>query len=94
MEVMETEMMIPGPIPHQQGVAVSHDGCRMTWYRYGSGGRVVVFVPTWNLVDARVVGHQVEYLEERFTVITYDPRGASRGPRSTSSTSGNYVNGG
>jgi len=78
---METERMIPRPIPREQGVAVSKDGCRITWYRYGSGDRVVLFVPTWNLVDARVVGHQVEYLAERFTVITYDPRGAGASDR-------------
>lgn len=74
-------MMIPRPIPHQQGVAVSKDGCRIAWYRYGSGDRVVVFVPTWNIVDARVVGHQVAYLAERFTVVTYDPRGAGASDR-------------
>jgi aminoacrylate hydrolase len=32
-------------------------------------------VPTWNVVDARVVGHQVVALEPHATVITYDPRG-------------------
>ncbi len=35
-------------------------GCGIAWYRYGRGDRVVVFFPTWNIVDARVVGHQVE----------------------------------
>ncbi len=67
--------MIPKPVPRDQGVAVSKDGCRIAWYRYGTGDPVVLFVPTWNLVDARVVGHQVEYLAERCTVITHDPRG-------------------
>jgi pimeloyl-ACP methyl ester carboxylesterase len=38
-------------------------------------------VPTWNLVDARVVGHQVAALESRATVVTYDPRGAGASER-------------
>ncbi len=56
-------------------------GCGIAWYRYGRGDRVVVFFPTWNIVDARVVGHQVEYLAERCTVITYDPRGSGASDR-------------
>ena len=65
VKITETEVMIPRPIPREQGMAVSKDGCRIAWYRYGSGDRVVVFVPTWNIVDARVAGHQVAYLAER-----------------------------
>jgi hypothetical protein len=42
------------------GTATSADGTRIAWYRYGGGERTIVFVPTWNLVDARVVGHEVE----------------------------------
>jgi pimeloyl-ACP methyl ester carboxylesterase len=38
-------------------------------------------VPTWNLVDARVVGHQVAALESHATVLTYDPRGAGDSDR-------------
>jgi pimeloyl-ACP methyl ester carboxylesterase len=44
-------------------MATSADGTRIAWYRYGEGERTVLFVPTWNLVDARVVGHQVVALE-------------------------------
>jgi pimeloyl-ACP methyl ester carboxylesterase len=40
-----------------------------------------LFVPTWNLVDARVVGHQVAALESHVTVLTYDPRGAGASER-------------
>jgi pimeloyl-ACP methyl ester carboxylesterase len=57
-------------------MATSADGTRIAWYRYGEGERTVLFVPTWNLVDARVVGHQVVALEPHATVLTYDPRGA------------------
>ncbi len=38
-------------------------------------------MPTWNLVDARVVGHQVAALEPYATVLTYDPRGAGASDR-------------
>lgn len=38
-------------------------------------------MPTWNLVDARVVGHQVAALEPHANVLTYDPRGAGASER-------------
>lgn len=41
-------------------------------------------MPTWNFVDARVVGHQVATLEPHATVVTYDPRGAGASERPTS----------
>ena len=41
----------------------------------------MLFVPTWNIVDARVVGHQVAALEPHATVVTYDPRGAGASGR-------------
>jgi pimeloyl-ACP methyl ester carboxylesterase len=62
-------------------VATSRDGTRIAWYRYGGGDRSILFVPTWNLVDARVVGHQVAALEPYATVVTYDPRGAGASDR-------------
>ena len=62
-------------------MATSADGTRIAWYRYGNGDRAVLFVPTWNIVDARVVGHQVAALEPHATVITYDPRGAGASER-------------
>lgn len=62
-------------------MATSADGTRIAWYRYGSGERAVLFVPTWNIVDARVVGHQVAALEPHATVVTYDPRGAGASER-------------
>ena len=62
-------------------MATSADGTQIAWYRYGNGDRAVLFVPTWNIVDARVVGHQVAALEPHATVITYDPRGAGASER-------------
>jgi pimeloyl-ACP methyl ester carboxylesterase len=62
-------------------MATSADGTRIAWYRYGGGERAVLFVPTWNIVDARVVGHQVAALEPHATVVTYDPRGAGASDR-------------
>lgn len=62
-------------------MATSADGTRIAWYRYGGGERTILFVPTWNLVDARVVGHQVAALESYAHVLTYDPRGAGASER-------------
>lgn len=62
-------------------MATSADGTQIAWSRYGGGERAVLFVPTWNLVDARVVGHQVAALESHATVVTYDPRGAGASER-------------
>lgn len=75
--------MIPRPTPRAQGVATSDDGARIAWYRYGAGEPVVLFVPTWNLVDARVWGSQVRDLQDECTVITYDPRGNGASDRPT-----------
>ncbi len=62
-------------------MATSADGTRIAWYRYGSGSRAILFVPTWNIVDARVVGHQIATLERHATVVSYDPRGAGASER-------------
>lgn len=62
-------------------MATSSDGTRIAWYRYGTADRAVLFVPTWNIVDARVVGHQVTALEPHATVLTYDARGAGASDR-------------
>ena len=67
--------MIPRPQPHASRRTASADGIQIAWYRYGQGERHVLFVPTWNIVDARVVGHQVAALEPHATIVTYDPRG-------------------
>ena len=73
--------MIPAPRPSAHGRTTSADGTAIAWYRYGNGDRAILFVPTWNLVDARVVGHQVAALEPHATVVTYDPRGAGASER-------------
>ncbi len=62
-------------------MATSADGTRIAWQRYGGGERAILFVPTWNIVDARVVGHQVAAFESRATIVTYDPRGAGASDR-------------
>jgi pimeloyl-ACP methyl ester carboxylesterase len=73
--------VIPRPEPLANGFAASTDGTQIAWYRYGNADRAVLFVPTWNLVDARVVGHQVVALASHATVVTYDPRGAGASDR-------------
>jgi pimeloyl-ACP methyl ester carboxylesterase len=76
--------VIPAPQPRERGLATSVDGTRIAWRRYGEGGQSIVFVPTWNLVDARVVGQQVVALEPHATVITYDARGSGESDRPSS----------
>lgn len=73
--------MIPAPRPRDSGFATSSDGTRIAWRSYGVGEPAIVFVPTWNLVDARVVGHQVAALEPHATVVTFDARGSGRSDR-------------
>jgi pimeloyl-ACP methyl ester carboxylesterase len=73
--------VIPTPRREADGMASSADGTRIAWYRYGRVERTILFVPTWNIVDARVVGHQIAALEEHATVVTYDPRGAGASER-------------
>ena len=60
------------------------DGVGIAWRRYGRGDPTVLFVPTWNLVDARISRQQVPFLASRATVITYDPRGAGASDRPSS----------
>ncbi|CAN5530276.1 alpha/beta hydrolase [soil metagenome] len=73
--------MIPKPRPRLSGSVASADGTAIAWYRYGDGDRHILFIPTWNIVDARVVGHQVAALEPHAVVVTYDPRGHGRSDR-------------
>lgn len=76
--------MISAPQPRERGLATSVDGTRIAWRRYGDAARSILFVPTWNLVDARVVGHQVTALEPHATVVTFDPRGTGESDRPAS----------
>jgi pimeloyl-ACP methyl ester carboxylesterase len=73
--------VIPRPESRARGTATSVDGTDIAWYRYGEGEPTILFVPTWNIVDARVWGNQVEALSLDATVLTYDPRGAGASGR-------------
>jgi len=72
------------PVPDEVGIADSN-GVRIGWRRYGNGPRSVLFIPTWNFVDSRVLRHQVDGLRDRFRLLTFDARG--------SGTSGHPPNG-
>ncbi len=63
------------PVPDEVGIADSN-GVRIGWHRYGDGPRSILFVPTWNFVDSRVLRHQVEGLRDRFRLVTFDARGS------------------
>jgi pimeloyl-ACP methyl ester carboxylesterase len=60
---------------------VESRGNRIAWKLYGQGDQVVLFIPTWNIVDSRVVAHQVAFLAKHARVLTYDPRGAGLSDR-------------
>jgi pimeloyl-ACP methyl ester carboxylesterase len=73
--------VLPTLNPQATGIVQSADGTRIAWYRYGQGARTILFVPTWNIVDARTVAYQVEALAEHATVITFDARGIGASDR-------------
>ncbi|MEO8470077.1 MAG: alpha/beta hydrolase [Chloroflexota bacterium] len=63
------------PTPDETGMALNQ-GVRIAWKRYGEGPQSILFMPTWNFVDSRVLRHQVVGLRDRFRLITYDARGS------------------
>ena len=56
-------------------------GIGIAWRRYGNGPETILFIPTWNFVDSRVLRHQVDGLRDRFRVLTYDARGSGGSDR-------------
>ena len=72
---IERPTLLRRPRADEVGVAYS-GGVRIAWRRHGNGSETLLFVPTWNFVDSRVVRHQVDGLRDRFRLITYDARGS------------------
>ena len=60
---------------------VERDGVRIAWERYGDGERALMLLPTWEIAHSRIWKCQIPFLAQRFTVITYDPRGNGRSDR-------------
>ena len=80
-EPEETDVSeIRQPVPDEVGIADSN-GVRIGWRRYGGGPRSILFIPTWNFVDSRVLRHQVEGLRDRFRLLTFDARGSGSSGR-------------
>jgi pimeloyl-ACP methyl ester carboxylesterase len=69
------DSLLVRPAADATGVAISA-GVRIAWRRYGDGPVTILFIPTWNFVDSRVLRHQVDGLRNRFRLITYDARGS------------------
>ena len=72
---MASPSLLDRPNPDEVGVALSGE-VPISWHRYGNGPQTVLFVPTWNFVDSRVLLHQVDGLRDEFRVLTYDARGS------------------
>ncbi len=72
---MTSVSKIGQPVPDQVGIADSN-GVGIRWRRYGEGPRSILFIPTWNFVDSRVLRHQIAGLRDRFRLITFDARGS------------------
>lgn len=80
---MRAPSLLNRPEPDEVGVATSGE-VGISWRRYGNGPQTVLFVPTWNFVDSRVLRHQVDGLRDEFRVITYDARGSGESDHPTS----------
>ncbi|MEO7665810.1 MAG: alpha/beta hydrolase, partial [Dehalococcoidia bacterium] len=46
------------------------------WRRFGDDPRSILFVPTRNFVDSRVLRHSVDGLRDQFRLLTFDARGS------------------
>jgi pimeloyl-ACP methyl ester carboxylesterase len=69
-------------LPEADETGFAHsDGVRIAWRRYGDGPETILFLPTWNFVDSRVLRRQVDGLRDRFRVVTYDARGSGDSDR-------------
>jgi hypothetical protein len=69
------DSLLVRPAADETGAAVS-GGVHIVWSRYGNGPDTILFIPTWNFVDSRVLRRQVDGLRDRFRLITYDARGS------------------
>lgn len=74
------DSLLVRPVADEIGMAHS-GGVDIAWRRYGDGDETILFIPTWNFVDSRVLGHQVDGLRDSFRLITYDARGSGDSQR-------------
>ena len=69
--------LLEWPVADETGVADS-GGVTISWRRYGNAPQTILFIPTWNFVDSRVLRHQVDGLRGEFRLVTFDARGSGR----------------
>ena len=60
---------------------VDRAGARVYYEAFGSGGPVILLMPTWEIVHSRIWKFQIPYLARHGQVVTFDPRGNGRSDR-------------
>ncbi|GIF01678.1 alpha/beta hydrolase [Paractinoplanes rishiriensis] len=67
-------------LPDSEGF-VDHDGVKIHFEVYGSGGPTILLLPTWTIVHKRFWKLQIGFLARHFRVVVYDGPGNGRSDR-------------
>jgi pimeloyl-ACP methyl ester carboxylesterase/predicted glycosyltransferase len=67
-------------LPDKHGF-IEREGVKIYFEIYGSGRKVILFLPPWSIVHSRIYKAQLPYFSERHRCITFDPRGNGKSDR-------------
>jgi pimeloyl-ACP methyl ester carboxylesterase len=62
---------------------IERDGAKVRYQVFGSGEQSILLLPTWSIVHSDHWRHQVPYLAQRYTVLTFDGLGNGASDRPT-----------